>query len=232
MEHQFTATIRLILREDFDNHADDLYQRSEILLYLNEKTRSASRGSKARSAFANLYGIYVLVEDYIRQGFLTHGDYNEYEGARFADLFKRQRELPFGSKLQNHALNHRLNQEFAKFFPTCQYQPVMREPKTKRYWINQNLLNVTVRDQTFNLAPTIIKIIDAYIKAKRDAFEGFINDCERMTSLQESDPHEVREFIRSRLEPNVDARVFEIVSYAILKGILRLAVHFLGMDNR
>ena len=39
-----------------------------------------------------------------------------------------------------------------------------------------------------------------------------------MISLQEIDPNEVTNFIRTRLEPNVDARVFEIVSYAILKG--------------
>ena len=93
----------------------------------------------------------------------------------------------------------------------------MREVETRRYWINENLLNVTIGEQTFNLAPTVVKIIDAYIGAKRSAFEDFIKDCERMVSLQESNPDEVRDFIRGRLEPNVDARVFEIVSYAILK---------------
>ena len=217
MEHQFTSTILSIVREDVGEHGDVIYQRSELLRYLNEKTRSASRGSKSRSAFGNLYALYVLVEDYVRQGFLMSGNYSEYEGARFSDLFRRQRELPFGSRLQNHALNHRANQEFAKFFPTCEYQLIMREVETKRYWINENLLNVTVGEQTFNLAPMVIKIIDAYIGAKKDAFEDFIKDCERMVSLQARDPDEVRDFIRSRLEPNVDARVFEIVSYAILK---------------
>ena len=28
---------------------------------------------------------------------------------RFSDLLDRQRELPFGQKLQNHALNHRFS---------------------------------------------------------------------------------------------------------------------------
>jgi len=32
---------------------------------LNEKTRSTNRGSKARGSFANLYAIYVIIEDYI-----------------------------------------------------------------------------------------------------------------------------------------------------------------------
>ena len=217
MEHLFTSTIHGILFEWFGAKASELYQHSELLRYLNEKTRSASRGSKARSSYANLYAIYVLVEDYVNNGFVSGGDYSEYEGARFADLLKRQRELPFGSKLQNHALNHRANQEFAKFFPTCEYQPILREPISKRYWINENLFRITAGNESFNLASPVMRIIEAYIGAKREAFEEFLRDCERMVSLQKSDPGEVRNFIRGRLEPNVDARVFEIISYAILK---------------
>ena len=114
-------------------------------------------------------------------------------------------------------MNHRANQEFAKFFPTCEYQVIIREAETKRYWVNENLLNVTVGKRTFNLALTVIKVIDAYIGAKKEAFEYFIRDCERMVSLQARVRDEVRDFVRSRLEPNVDARVFEIVSYAVLK---------------
>ena len=79
------------------------------------------------------------------------------------------------------------------------------------------LLNVTVGGVTFGLAPTVLEIIEAYIGAKRDAFEDFLRDCARMVSLQESAPDEVRQFVRDRLDPNVDARVFEIVSYAILR---------------
>ena len=121
------------------------------------------------------------------------------------------------SKLQNHSLNHRVNQEFAKFFPTCEYQPILRDVETKRYWVNDFLLNVSVGGKTLGLGPTLLEIIDAYIGAKRDAFEDFIKDCARMVALQESAPTEVREFVRGRLDPNVDARVFEIVSYAILR---------------
>lgn len=217
MEHQFTATILSILRENVGRYTSEIYQRSELLRYLNEKTRSASRGSKSRSAFGNLYAIYVLVEDYVEQGFLKGGDYSEYEGARFSDLFRRQRDLPFGSKLQNHALNHRTNQEFVKFFPTCEYRPIIRDPDSKRYWINEYLLNITIEGRTFNLASIIIEIVDAYIEEKKNAFESFMVDCKRMISLQKRDPDQIHNFIRSRLAPNVDARVFEIVSYAILK---------------
>ena len=109
--------------------------------YLNEKTRSANRGSKARGAFANHYALYVLVEDYIKKGYFDQrkGEYNKYDGARFSDLFRRQRELPFGAKLQNHALNSRLNDEFAKFFPTLGLRPIIRDLKEQRYWVNEKI---------------------------------------------------------------------------------------------
>ena len=77
------------------------------------------------------------LKDYIDNDFLESGNYESYAGARFTDLMNRQRELPFGSKLQNHALNHRLNQEFRKYFPMSDYVPIVRDPQTSRYWINE-----------------------------------------------------------------------------------------------
>lgn|SRR3989338_4976338 len=135
MTHPFTVVILDILRRRFDDDADELLAKSLLLQYLNIKTRSANRGSKARGAFANHYALYVLVEDYISKGFLADkkGQYRKYEGARFMDLFRRQRELPFGAKLQNHALNSRLNDEFAKYFHTSDLRPILRDQAEQRY---------------------------------------------------------------------------------------------------
>ena len=127
MEHSFTPKIKEILSNAFKEFADDVYDKSSLLQYLNLKTKSASKGSKARSSFANLYAIYVLVEDYINNGYTDSGDYSEYEGAQFAAIFKRQRELPFGQKLQNHALNSRMNDEYKKFFQQSEYIPIIRD---------------------------------------------------------------------------------------------------------
>lgn len=90
MKHAFTDNIFAILRQRFGDIADDLFPRSSLLQYLNIKTRSANRGSKARGAFANHYALYVLVEDYIAKGFLgdKRGQYRKYEGARFTGLFR------------------------------------------------------------------------------------------------------------------------------------------------
>lgn len=153
MEHDFTPIIKEILKEYFKDKAEDLFEKSTLLQYINLKTVSATRGSKARGSFANLYAIYVLVEDYIKHGFHKNKNYSQYDGAQFSALFKRQRELPFGSKLQNHALNHRLNEEFRKFFPQEDAQPILRVVETKRYWINEKLIVLKLGQQRFNLAP-------------------------------------------------------------------------------
>lgn len=223
--HTFTATILEILEQHFGEYATDILKSSSLLGYLNNKTKAAGRGSKARGAFANHYALYVIIEDYLRKGFLK-GDvkqpYSKYEGARFSDLFKRQRELPFGAKLQNHALNSRLNDEFRKFYPTVGKPPIVRDVATQRYWIQEDLLLVQIRrkdgkDERVNIAPAIIQIIDAYVATKRAAFEGFIQACRQISELATREPEQAMDFVVKQLQPNVDARVFEIVSYAVLK---------------
>jgi len=216
-EHGFTPVIVGLLQTEFGDKASQVFKCSELLQYLNIKTKSASSGSKSRGAFANHYALYVLIEDYINNGFDERDGYENYDGARYTDLLKRQRELPFGDKLQNHALNHRLNEEFKKYFPECEYIPIMRDAETKTYWINENLLRISIGESELNIADSVIKIIDAYIHARRDAFEGFIATCNKMNGFKADDPEKVLTFISGLLKPNVDARIFEIVSFAILK---------------
>lgn len=217
MQYAFTDTITLMLKTEFGNEAEEILRSSQLLQYLNIKTRSANRSSKARGSYANVYAIYVLVEDYISKNYHNEGNYSQYKGATFTTLLKRQRELPFGTKLQNHALNSRMNEEFRRYFPQSEYIPILRDSKTNRYWINENLLKISVNNKVFNLASAIIKIIDRYIEAKKGSFDAFIQTCKDLQSIQTSEQAEVREFIENLLAPNVDARIFEIVSYAILK---------------
>ena len=214
MEHEFTKTIKKTLKENFGAAGEQAFAGSELIQYLNIKTKSANKGSKSRGSFANLYAIYVLVEDYFSRDFHQSEMYSDYEGAVYTNIFKRQRELPFGQKLQNHALNHRLNEEFKRYFPTCDFIPILRNPKTNRYWFNENLLKVKIQENVHNIAETVIQIIDAYVEAKRDSFEKFLQLCKEAQALTEG---QVIEFIKQILAPTVDARIFEIVSYSILK---------------
>ena len=215
-----------MLQSHFGKDASAIFASSPLLGYLNRKTRSANRGSKARGSFANHYALYVLVEHYIVGGFAEQDRESTYEkskGARFSDLLSRQRKLPFGAKLQNHALNSRLNDEFRKYYPSVNKVPIVRDVATKRYWIQEDLLLVTVRDahgrdKRHNIARAVIEIIDRYVQVKTEAFDNFLETCKRIARLGDDDPEQAAEFISQQLAPNVDARLFEIVSYAVLKA--------------
>lgn len=235
--HDFTLTISEILEGHFGDSAADIFSSSPILGYLNTKTRSANRGSKSRGSFANHYALYVVVEDYIQKGFLDrtaeYAAYAQYEGARFSDLFRRQRELPFGAKLQNHALNSRLNDEFRKYYPTVGKLPIVRNMETQRYWVQEDLLLVTVRDSTgqdntYNISQAIIDIIDKYVQTKLAAFERFMDTCRQVAELGSEGRQKAIDFVMQQLAPNVDARVFEIVSYAVLKAKYRQDTIWIG----
>lgn len=211
--HSFTEQIIEILDKYSNNDGKKLLYSSEILQYINIKTKAANRGSKSRAAFGNHYAIYVLVEDYISGEFHLNGNYSDYEGAKFKDLLSRQRELPFGRKLQNHALNHRLNEDFKKYFPTCGSIPVIRDATSNRYWINEQLITL----QGVNLAQAIVEIIDAYVEAKKQAFNDFMTYCQKIINIQQESPEKAIKFIKDLIHPNVDARIFEIVSFSVLK---------------
>ena len=226
----FETYIKGYLQAKYKGMANELYSLSYILQYLVYKTKSANKGAKARGSFANLYAIYVIVEDYLQKGFDKKGDYGSYEGAQFSVLFKRQRKLPFGAKLQNHALNSRMNEEFFKYFPTQEgMPPIMRNLETQRYWFNENYLKLKVGRTNINIAQDIISIIDHYVEVKQGTFIQFINQCETLQGLNSSDDiAEIADFILSLLAPNVDASLFEIVSYAILKNYYKEVVIYWG----
>ncbi|HPW90363.1 MAG TPA: restriction endonuclease [Paludibacteraceae bacterium] len=230
MRHPFTDKIDEILKNYFADDFEQIFKNSELLQYINIKTKSANRGSKSRGSFGNLYAIYVLIEDYISNGFDKKTGYSDFEGAKFSDLFKRQRELPFGAKLQNHALNHRMNEEFKKFFPTCEFTPIIRVVETNRYWFNENLINVKANKRTFNISHAILEIVDAYVEVKRGSFEKFIDTCEKLKELEEEKIPKTSEFVLGLLAPNVDARIFEIVSFAILKYFYYDQTVFFGFE--
>lgn len=212
-KHDFTDAIVAILDRNTNGKGEVILSKSEIIQYLNIKTKAANRGSKSRAGFANHYAIYVLVEDYLNGGFDKKGGYSDYDGAIFSDLFHRQRELPFGSKLQNHALNHRLNEEFKKYFPACEHLPIIRDAESNRYWINEKLIITG----GINLAKSIKEIIEAYVKARQSAFSEFMAYCQEIIYIQEESPEKAIGFIKGLFWPNVDARVFEIASFAVLK---------------
>jgi hypothetical protein len=101
-------------------------------------------------------------------------------------------------------------------------RPIIRDLQGQRYWFNEGLLEVQVHSEggllTLNIAEALILIVDAYVDAKKSAFESFIRACSAISLAAEAGLEGAAAFIESQLKPNVDARIFEIVSFAILKA--------------
>lgn len=206
--------------EVLDSHykpeiAKKVFATSFLIQYLDKKTRSVDRSSKSRASFANIYAIYILIKDYLNV-VSTKKKYAGYKGMRFSEALKQVRMLPWGEKLQNHALNHRLNEEFRKFFGShIKHLPIIRDLSTKRYWINEKLLLIKINGDEVNIADVIIKIIDRYIVLKQEGYTHFIGICR---ALQKNfDSKKVFDFINSIFSEDTDARLFEVASYCILK---------------
>ncbi|MGK7947101.1 MAG: hypothetical protein AB4058_21800 [Microcystaceae cyanobacterium] len=78
LQHYFILKIIDILNHFFPNQGSEILEASELLQYLNIKTKAANRGSKARASFANHYAIYVLIEDYLTKGFHLNNSYDDF----------------------------------------------------------------------------------------------------------------------------------------------------------
>ncbi len=232
MKHAFTDRILEILAKYFPNDSEQIFQNSEILKYLNYKTKSANRGSKSRGSFGAIYSIYTLVEDYHKNNYHKREDYNKYEGATQSNLINRQRELPFGRKLQNHYFQNRTNSEYRKLSPLSEFDKIIiHDQQNSKYWINENLLKVKVGEMNFNIAEAIIEIVNVYIATKRSSFDKFIETCQKLIEIENTQPSKIEEFILGLLEPNIDARIFEIVSYSILKAKFNEESVFFGFSE-
>ena len=110
-----------------------------------------------------------------------------------------------------------MNSEFQKYFPKSEFIPILRNLESNRYWINENLLKVPIGNKNFNISKAIIEIISGYSKTKQDAFKRFVETCQELQKAGSFSEDEVKLFIVNLLATNVDARLFEIVSYSILK---------------
>ncbi|NLM50769.1 MAG: restriction endonuclease, partial [Clostridiaceae bacterium] len=208
-----------VVQKDFpDIEAEKIIEQSYLIQYLIYKMRSVGKSSKARGSYGSIYPIYTLVEDYVNKGFDKNGKYKDYEGAIFTEIFSRQRELPFGEKLQNHGFNNRVNDDFRKYFARYNINdvPIIRNLETQRYWINENLLILDIDGQKINIAKSIMNITEKYIELKIGKFNTFFKNCNYFKNNYLSKEKEAIDFIRKQLNPDVDARIFEIVSFCIL----------------
>ena len=88
-----------------------------------------------------------------------------------------------------------------------------------------------IEKKEYNIASVIITIINKYIETKQEAFKNFVSQCHQLQKAKDIKAENINAFIFSLLNPNMDARLFEIVSFAILKRLYSDRIIYWGYSK-
>ena len=176
--------------------------------------------SKSRRSLANIYAIYSILFFYEKDFYENQEKYKQFDGYEYTKLFYFYRGLYGGSKLQNHALNSRVNGEFKNKFPHSDKDLIIINDG--RYLLHIDYLYVCGSD----ISKTVCKIIEKYINlliAKDNALIGILENMSALTDYSKKKAE-----IIALLDEDAEARIFEIISYAILKNHYRNTKVYFG----
>lgn len=204
--------IKDILVEDFKDKFELIYNNSDLIQYLNKKTGAIEGDSKTRRSLGNIYAIYSVLYYYVEKNFYNNKEaYKKFDGFEYSELWNFCKRQYGGNKLQNHALNNRLNTEFLN--------KIAKDPTKELLIINGSkyLIHVDyIYVENIDISKTVIKIIEKYIELLKTKDFKLSSDLEELANLK--DTNEKKFKIDSLLEEKSEARIFEIISYAILKN--------------
>ena len=226
--------IKSILNDELADEISDervesveiFFNKSQLIQYLDYKMGAIYGNSKSRRSLANIYAIYSILHFYINDFFNRPEEYRGFTGYGYTKLVNFCRSLYGGAKLQNHALNSRVNGEFEnKFKKTNQEQLIITNDG--KYLIHIDYLYV----DGFDIGKICSRICEEYISILQLKDNKLVSDINELISLKNySDKKDkISEFLVSDSE----ARIFEIISYAILKNHYRnIEVYFgYSMDS-
>jgi hypothetical protein len=216
--------ISLILSDIFhDDLKYDFYNKSPLLRYLNLKTGAIYGNSKTRRSLANIYAIYSILYFYTQDFYNKPDMYRAFEGYEYMKLFYFYRNLYGGDKLQNHALNSRINGEFKNKIVSESDNDLIIINDGK-YAIHIDYLYV----DGFDISKIVVNIIEEYINLLKLKDNKLIGDIEELIKLKSVQAKKTK--ICELLDENTEARIFEIISYSILKNHYKNISVFIGFS--
>lgn len=202
--------IKEILQAEHHGNFQQIYDSSLLLQYLDKKMKAVHGNSKTRRSLANIYAIYSILHFYQADFYNQPDKYRNFGGYDYMRLFNHYRGLYGGSKLQNHALNSRVNGEFKNKFPTINNDLIIID--NGKYLLHIDYLYVGQID----ISRTAVKIIEKYVDlliAKDHALIQILQEMQEFTDYTDK-----KNQITALLNEDAEARIFEIISYAILKN--------------
>lgn len=204
--------IKEILISNYGDRWENIYNNSELIQYLNLKSNAIHGDVKSRRSLANWYAIYSILHFYKEEGFINKkNEYQSFEGFQYTKLFEFQRSQYGGEKLQNHGFNSRVNSEFInKIANDKEKNPIIINDG--KYLIHPDYLYVDGKDIT----ETVLSIIKKYQEILKDKDTGFITVLNNITNMKNIE--DKKDALCEILNEDTEARVFEIISFAILEA--------------
>ncbi len=202
--------VKEILETEYHEKYQEIYDSSLLLQYLDKKMKAVHGNSKSRRSLANIYAIYSILYFYQEDFYNQPDKYRNFGGYDYMRLFNHYRSLYGGSKLQNHALNSRVNGEFKNKFPAITNDLIIID--NGKYLLHIDYLYVRETD----ISRTAKKIIEKYMDlliAKDHALVQALQEMQELTDYAEK-----KRRITALLNEDAEARIFEIISYAILRN--------------
>ncbi|MCA6072270.1 MAG: hypothetical protein LE178_01815 [Endomicrobium sp.] len=216
--------IKTILENHFGKEAQDIYNNSYLIRYLDSKTGAIYGDSKTRRSLASIYAIYSILSFYIKDFYNNPKAYKQFEGYDYARLFVFCHGLYGGKKLQNHALNNRVNGEFEnKFRAIGKNLIIINDGK---YALHIDFLYVGDVD----ISKSVFDIIGEYIRLLQQKDSQLSFDIEELRKLRNVKRRQNK--IHDMLNEKSEARVFEIISYVILKTYYKNTKVYIGFDRQ
>lgn len=209
-----------ILKNEYPKDYQKIYDNSPMLQYLDKKMKAVHGNSKTRRSLANIYAIYSILYFYQDDFYEKKEQYRRFDGYDYMRLFNFYRGLYGGSKLQNHALNSRVNGEFHNKIKDAVNDLIIIN--NGKYLIHIDYIYVDGHD----ISKVTCKIIERYVEllmAKDHALISILEELRRLTDYSEK-----KAKINALLTEDAEARIFEIISYAILKNHYKNVTVFFG----
>lgn len=200
-----------------------IYDASPMLRYLDSKMGAVYGNSKTRRSLANIYAIYSLTHFYVNDFYNDPDAYRQFGGYEYTKLFNYYRSLYGGERLQNHALNSRVNGEFHNKVLGATVDPIVIN--NGKYALHINYLYVDGIDISKAINAVVEKYI--YLLDKKDhELSVELENLEQETNLAKK-----KEVIRNLLTERTEARIFEIVSYVVLRTHYKTETVFIGFSE-
>ena len=220
--------IKSILHDEFkdcpDFNADAFFEKSPLLRYLDLKTGAIFGNTKTRRSFASIYAIYAILYFYYNDYYKKPDEYKEFGGYDYTKLFIFYRKLYGGEKLQNHALNSRVNGEFKNRIVSEAGNDLIIINEGK-YALHIDYLYVDGID----ISKIAIRIAEEYIQILAAKDSKLISDIEELIKMNSADDKKLK--INELLNEQSEARIFEIISYSILKSHYKSIKVFFGYSR-